>query len=636
MHPTTGALPAGSGANEPNSGATKWYAPQADFAATYTGPSFTTAAAGFDAGSGAGPFGYALVDYWTNSTTAGVPAEWTAFGTTLTTPPNNKYTGYFRTTFTVPADGLIYTNPKIRCIFDDGAFIYLDGVLVARCNVGAIGTAGVADNYTSLAANTTNTESGIRVIDLNLAALAQTGAGTTPAAAAIANNTTVITRVSSLAPGEHTLAISAHNQAVGSSDLTMAAQLIATGVNCSITPVASAVRVDNSTPALATDDTATFSITVGSSGVVSASGWKITAPASLVGQTGAYGTPSPVTISGVALTDFVNGAMTITFEDADNALCTATASVNIPVALGVNNMASGKIILSNGAATTNWAFNETTLTSTQTAATQADHEVLSELIDLSTVGYTQVTADLDAISGGSSGFEAADHFYMQVFIDGSATPISILGATDSDNNGSLDGNAATSTELPGNTEPNISRPFSFSYLLPATANSVRLRFVGNTNSGSETLVVKNIKLDAPPAGIVAVVGTTTFDNKGTDAAADDTFGAPVLVDGISLAPSTIWDSNRIDPDQGTYGTTSNFFGLFSDGVLNVTLSDRMTPAITQSFSIQLPAQSFTATPAAAITRVENGAGPTDDTVTFTTTITGVNGGPSWKATVPAP
>lgn len=51
MHPTAGALPAGSGATEPNSGATKWYAPEADFAASYAGPSFTTAGAGFSAGA---------------------------------------------------------------------------------------------------------------------------------------------------------------------------------------------------------------------------------------------------------------------------------------------------------------------------------------------------------------------------------------------------------------------------------------------------------------------------------------------------------------------------------------------------------------------------------------------------------
>jgi hypothetical protein len=73
MHPTNGSLPLGSGATEPNSGATKWYAPEAQFAASYTGPSFTTGGLNYQAGTGPGPLGYDLIDT-------------VVLGTTLTQP----------------------------------------------------------------------------------------------------------------------------------------------------------------------------------------------------------------------------------------------------------------------------------------------------------------------------------------------------------------------------------------------------------------------------------------------------------------------------------------------------------------------------------------------------------------------
>jgi hypothetical protein len=644
MHPTTGALPAGSGATEPNSGATKWYAPKAAFDASYTGPSFTTSGTGYEAGATAGPLGYGALDYWTNATTAVPPvvAEFTALGTTLTTPASGvRYTGYFRTTFTVPNDGSIYANPTLTGIIDDGAFIYLDGVLVSRVNVGTLGAAGVADTYTGLAANTTNTESGIRTFSLNIAPLSSTGSGFNPTAPATAFvlNTTGIARVSNLAPGVHTLAVSTHNQANNSSDIAMALKLVASPVNCSINASASAVRVDNLTPDIATDDTVTVTLTVTSTGTVSPSGWKITAPPAVAGQTGAYNTP--VVIPGVPLATFTNGSLSATFEDADTALCTTTASVTIPLAIGVNTLAANAVILTDGAPISNWVMDETLLTSTQNSATQADHIVDSQLINLSSIGYAQLTASLDAITGTSSGFELADRFYMQVFIDGSTTPISVLGTADSNSNGYLEGADAADltggTELPGNVLTSTTKPFSFSYLIPASANSVKIRFIGNSNSGSETFLVKNLKLEAPPAGIVVTVGTVTIDNKGTDTATDDTFGAPVLVDGISLSPSTGWNSDRVDPDQGTYGATVNFFADVAVATMNATLTDKVNNTVSKEFNFGVPAQTFDATAATAIVRNEGASsGIADDTVTFTTTISSGNAGPKWKASVPAP
>ena len=139
MHPTGGVLPAGSGATEPNSGATKWYADQATFDASYAGPSFTTSGAGYEAGLGAGPIGYGTVDYFTTPNPA--PGEFSALATTLTTPASgSRYTAYLRTTFTVPNDGNFYVNPVIRYLMDDGGFIYLDGVPIVRVNMASTAT----------------------------------------------------------------------------------------------------------------------------------------------------------------------------------------------------------------------------------------------------------------------------------------------------------------------------------------------------------------------------------------------------------------------------------------------------------------------------------------------------------------
>jgi hypothetical protein len=289
MHPTGGALPAGSGATEPNSGATKWYATEAEFAASYAGPSFSTSGADYEAGSGTGPLGYGTMDYMGLG-----GAEFTALGTTLTTPAAGaRYTAYFRTTFTVPNDGNFYVNPVLRYILDDGGFVYLDGELILRINMAA----AAQDNYLQLAANTTSTEADIRVADLSLAPGSATGAGPT-----FGTNATVIKRITTLAPGLHTLAVSNHNQANSSSDLGLAMELTAVPTNCAISgTVSNVLRNLNGTPNDATDDTINFTLNVASTGTVGPN-WTITAPASLSTVTGAYNTN--VAVNNVPIAEF--------------------------------------------------------------------------------------------------------------------------------------------------------------------------------------------------------------------------------------------------------------------------------------------------------------------------------------------
>ena len=93
MHPPAGALPAGSGLTEPHPiGSAPWYADQAAFDANYTGPSFS--------GLNAGPLGYGTATYM--GTPLPPPAEFRTHGSLLVAPASgNRYSSYFRTTFTV-------------------------------------------------------------------------------------------------------------------------------------------------------------------------------------------------------------------------------------------------------------------------------------------------------------------------------------------------------------------------------------------------------------------------------------------------------------------------------------------------------------------------------------------------------
>jgi uncharacterized delta-60 repeat protein len=229
LHPM-GSLPSGSGANEPNSGTTKWYAPEIEFMGAYTGPAFGSipsrigtlaTTTSYDSGSGAGPIGYdAGLDYLTAANVP-LPRPFSSLGTTLTQPlSSNRRTAYFRTNFVVPAEGV--ENLVLNYLIDDGAFVYLDGELIARINIGTLGsTASVADTYTTLAANETATENQLRSLRLDLTPGSSGGIGTATSSPAVAN-ATCLKPVPKLGAGTHTLAVSVHNQAATNADLSMA------------------------------------------------------------------------------------------------------------------------------------------------------------------------------------------------------------------------------------------------------------------------------------------------------------------------------------------------------------------------------------------------------------------------------
>ncbi len=219
MGGASGTLPnRADGTPDPNF-YTTWYLPQSVFPAQYDGPTFGASpalvgtpgdATTYDSGVGAGPLGFAIMDYWA---TAG--AEFTGWATTLTTPTSGqRWTGYFRKTFTVPVGGLL--RPTFRYLFDDGAYLYLDGVLIATVNIPpdpSDASKPIADTFTQLTTAGGN-ELTLQTIDL-----------TQPAGDVPNTNAHIWVPQPSLSAGTHTLAVSVHQTATTSSDLGLSLEL---------------------------------------------------------------------------------------------------------------------------------------------------------------------------------------------------------------------------------------------------------------------------------------------------------------------------------------------------------------------------------------------------------------------------
>jgi hypothetical protein len=266
---------------------TTWYLAQAQFATNYDGPSFTVQALGdpavltsADSGSGPGPFAYGGVD--------GIPVP----NTPLTVPNSgNRNASYYRTTFTVPAGGLI--EPSLRMVCDDGAFIYLDGTLIAKVNIAD----GVTETYTAVAADAANTEA-MFTFPLRVAGVT---AGASP------GDVNVVTAVPTLSAGTHTLAVSLRNNANTSSDMGMLLELSAlppatTTIHAVVTDV---VRDFKGTPVNVDDDEFSFKVTL--SGNNTGATWSSDNPA----RTGSYNvatTMGPYSASGQVLVNFTAAA----------------------------------------------------------------------------------------------------------------------------------------------------------------------------------------------------------------------------------------------------------------------------------------------------------------------------------------
>ena len=499
MHPTGGTLPAGSGTTVPHPiGSAPWFAAQAIFDVGYTGPSFSTTGVGFQAGLGAGPLGYGTITYM--GTPLPPPAEFTAHGTVLDTPATgSRYTGYFRTTFTVPDDGKLYSEPVIRYILDDGGFIYLNGVLVLRVNINA----GINDTYTALAANTASTETHIRAAQLNLRRGSITG-GNTAVVPGIIGNATVVQQVASLAPGIHTLAVAAHNQGTGSSDLLMALQLQAGQADCILAATVSDVTRDpNGTANDPNDDKIDLMVRIVPTGIASAS-WEISEPvrSSAIGQGGAYNSDIPIT--GIPIAEFGGGGLTLVIADSDDPFCNTRINIFPPRIIATDETAGSDVAIgTTGPIPSGWVFDDASRTMVMNNGGGGARKVVtSSVVDLSARREILFTGVLQ-VDDTSSGTENNDSFLAYLIIDGDAlNPINLITPYDTQ---LVDG-VLSDDELALGSGIFV---LDLSAEIPASASSVQIVIEGINNSTNETFTVRDLRFFRPPGLFFKVEGSGT-------------------------------------------------------------------------------------------------------------------------------
>lgn len=155
-----------------------WLSPAGGVDPAGTDPDFDTTwhtAAAYDGPAFSAP-GAAILAY--GGLTYGATA------TTITDPgTGNRYSAYFRRSFTAPADQAVL---KAEVLADDGAIIYIDGVERARVNMDLL----AADTFTLFALDADATET-----------------------------TTVTVDLGAITAGPHEIAVSLHNSATDSSDL---------------------------------------------------------------------------------------------------------------------------------------------------------------------------------------------------------------------------------------------------------------------------------------------------------------------------------------------------------------------------------------------------------------------------------
>ena len=239
----------------------------------------------------------------------------------MTTPASGqRRAAYFRTTFTVPPDNGPLVRPVVRCLIDDGAYVYIDGELVAAVNMPDT-TPPNRDTYaTQNAANATDTEDELRLLELSLPDGSPTGAA--PADAALAENSRIVKQLLGLSVGEHTLAVSLRSNSQTSSDLAMAIELSAE-VGCIIVADASnVVRSDAGTPANPSDDTFSFDVVV--TGTGGGASWSSPVPG---GTSRAYDVP--VTLGPFPVSQ---SPVTVTLTAAADPACTTEVTATAPTA----------------------------------------------------------------------------------------------------------------------------------------------------------------------------------------------------------------------------------------------------------------------------------------------------------------
>ncbi|MES2708276.1 MAG: hypothetical protein V4726_16905 [Verrucomicrobiota bacterium] len=636
---------------------TSWYLAQAQFLTTYDGPGFTTTSIGdpavltsADSGSGPGPFAYGGVD--------GIAVP----NTVLTVPASgNRNASYYRTTFTVPAGGLI--EPSLRMVCDDGAFIYLDGTLIARVNIAD----GVADTYTAVAADAANTEVAF-IFPLRVAGIA---------AGASAGDVNVVVPVPALTAGSHTLAVALRNNANTSSDMGMLLELSAlppatTTLHAVVTDV---VRDLRGTPVNLDDDEISFKVTL--SGNNTGATWSSDNPA----RTGPYNvaaTFGPYSASGQAIVNFTAAA---------NPAVQTTITVDPPTAFKtlVNYNQSWKImnplagvVPPRPAGGEDADFDSTWFLKENNFVTQYDgpnfgadgvagsYEALTGAGPFAVGGVDGIAAGQPVGAAGTaitlppSGSRYAGYFRttftttqpmslvtfdvlcddgMFIYLDGNL----VAQENMNDLTGSYKALATAARGETLITTIDLSQPpggnviATVNGLAPGThtlAMSIHQSAATSSDLGL-ALKMSGIEVIGQPV-IEAVVSDIIRSGAGTPGDPfDDTFTFKVMVAGSNAGSS--WTSNST-PASGNYGV-STAFGPFpvSEGIRTVQFAAASSPATATTITVTPPASTLTVSHTAAVrddkgTPVDSG----DDTFSFQVTVNGTFLSNQWNTNVTTP
>jgi hypothetical protein len=529
--------------------------------------------------------------------------------------------------------------------------------------------------------------------DLSVAKSGTVSAGWTISAPVSLNTVTgnytaathVIAPISAFNATTHTLDITVEDD--GPSSLSNATPATVTAPWTTIAAVVSLpTRADGAVRADPADDTWGFTLTV--TGNFTGPGWhtnNVNVP------NGVYTAASVITgipIASSPLTFIVND-LTITTATAN---ATATAPAFIPVPPLVTGSNSPTITFTPSAAndiayiSTNAPGTELGWSGGTAGAVNSNVQVqpapavnTNKYFHLSTTPVTFTTApvDLNAVKGSTlrtdvkfafystsaSGLEADDAFNARVEIaqDGNfanTTPGNIIttyikdlsatstvtptawGTTNAVGTVYINLGSTAAPAVPFPSDNFTFHPDFVEVTVPSGASNPMARLVIATTAtvtNTEHILIDDIVFSANTAvTITAVPGLPVWSNNGTVTAADDSYTVPVAISALNFPAGISWQERGNITHTGPYPSPAAIFGPYMGraNVLGVIVEDHDEPSYASAaMNFTAPAATLTATlVGASITRIPNGAGDGDDTVTFQLNITGTNGGPEFMVT----
>lgn len=489
-----------------------WWLGQEQFNSDYNGPSFDANQQGIsqntssiNSGRGPGPLGYGAADIFPDGLLefeTGFPVS--SMGTLLTLPANgNRKGSYYRTTF-FTSDLML--RPRIRCVVDDGAVIFINGVQVARVNL-ALPTPESLPTYATVAlsdgvafpfvpAVPQSTETTVLDLDLTTPGMQGTEGGL---------QAEILNPLSALPAGEHTVAVFLCSYSASNPDQMLALEM--TADDGGINPQASNVtRNVNGTPTNPADDTFDFDVKV-TQLTGGSSGWQSSStqfPAGNYGQTYRF---SGYSVSSTAV---------INFHDTGSPELTAILRVNPPPApLWIGRNMLGAVpspIMSAPGASKKWiqAGAETVICSDGAGAVQ---EMMSAVISVPPAG-AEFQALLEFQDSSPTGnFEAIDSLEAVLILNhsGGSTQVNLIPeALDQNGDGAFNGYTGfdyndnrplDEFNLSGRSaEAFWTEGIALKHSIPAGTTSVQLRVKAINDDLSEIYRVSNVCV-APPGTV---------------------------------------------------------------------------------------------------------------------------------------